>query len=219
MSTPRSWAAASRRSAWLMPSDGLLKRLLQPAYDAGVGGLVVTFVIYGLALGGIARWLVPGPDPMPLWASALVGLIGMGVGAAVGLAVGGTNPSGTEVAKSVVFLAIPASVVVVILYRRVVQKRPLTGPRAQTFPTRGLGVTKARRKLGLDAGTQPPTEGGQTASTLQKLKDLRDADLLTDEEYKAKRIQALEPDPDDSEWAPILKKVGLRRGRPEKSSD
>ena len=37
--------------------------------------LIILFIV-GLFVGALARLLVPGPDPMPLWMTALVGLCG-----------------------------------------------------------------------------------------------------------------------------------------------
>jgi uncharacterized membrane protein YeaQ/YmgE (transglycosylase-associated protein family) len=37
--------------------------------------LIILFVI-GLVVGGLARLLLPGPDPMSVWMTALVGLCG-----------------------------------------------------------------------------------------------------------------------------------------------
>jgi len=44
--------------------------------------LVVVFV-FGLAVGALARLAVPGPDPMPIWATAALGIGGSIVGGIV----------------------------------------------------------------------------------------------------------------------------------------
>jgi len=48
------------------------------SYDARVGLLVYLIVLFfaGLVVGGLARLLVPGPDPMGIGMTALVGLCG-----------------------------------------------------------------------------------------------------------------------------------------------
>ena len=48
------------------------------SYDAAVGLLVYLIVLFfaGLVVGGLARLLVPGPDPMGIGMTALVGLCG-----------------------------------------------------------------------------------------------------------------------------------------------
>ena len=42
-------------------------------------------VVLGFAIGGLARWAVPGPDPMPAWLTIFIGLTGSLVG-------GGSRP-------------------------------------------------------------------------------------------------------------------------------
>ena len=41
-----------------------------------MAGLVVSALITGLVTGMLARFAIPGPDPMPLWLTVLVGLAG-----------------------------------------------------------------------------------------------------------------------------------------------
>lgn len=43
-------------------------------------GSLVVMLLIGLAVGLIARWLVPGPDPMGLFATAALGVSGSYVG-------------------------------------------------------------------------------------------------------------------------------------------
>jgi uncharacterized membrane protein YeaQ/YmgE (transglycosylase-associated protein family) len=50
---------------------------------------LITFLIFGLIVGFLARALMPGPDPMSWWMTGLLGIggsfIGWGIGRAVGL--------------------------------------------------------------------------------------------------------------------------------------
>jgi membrane protein implicated in regulation of membrane protease activity len=62
-------------------------------------------------------------------------------------------------------LALLAAIAIVIAYRRFVQGRGVTGPEARRLPTRGIGV---QRELE------------------EKLRDLRDAGLLTEAELELK---------------------------------
>ena len=88
----------------------------------------------------------------------------------------------------------------VVAYRRFVQKRPLTGPDALKFPERGIGIDKfqdRRTKMeDLMRQAQGQVQGAQGAhaesaadSNLRKLSDLHDAGILTDEEYETKKAQ------------------------------
>ena len=84
---------------------------------------VIGLVIQGFIVGGLARWAVPGPDPMPWYATIGLGIGGNVVGGLVAQAVFGIY--GTFV------FALAAAVLLLVLYRVVVQKRPLTGPRSR----------------------------------------------------------------------------------------
>jgi uncharacterized membrane protein YeaQ/YmgE (transglycosylase-associated protein family) len=84
-------------------------------------GDVVFIVIVGLVIGALGRLAVPGPDPMPIWVTILVGLIGaFGGGAiAVSLGLGGGG---------IFIVSVLVATLIVIAYRRFVHKRPITGP-------------------------------------------------------------------------------------------
>jgi uncharacterized membrane protein YeaQ/YmgE (transglycosylase-associated protein family) len=87
-------------------------------------GDIVLIVISGLVIGALGRLAVPGPDPMPLWATILLGIVGSIVGGAVAVGVGFG-------AGGVFVLSVLAATIIVIAYRRVVQKRGITGPDAK----------------------------------------------------------------------------------------
>jgi hypothetical protein len=88
-------------------------------------------------------------------------------------------------------------VLLVVAYRRFVQKRPLTGPDALKFPERGIGIDKfnERRNKMEDLMRQAQGQGqgvhveSAADSNLRKLSDLHEAGILTDEEYETKRAQ------------------------------
>jgi uncharacterized membrane protein YeaQ/YmgE (transglycosylase-associated protein family) len=87
-------------------------------------GLIVALLLTGLVVGALARLAVPGPDPMPVWATIALGLAGSILGGVLFQALfGGT---GVPFAAAVV-----ASTLLLIAYRRFVQKRPIWGPGAK----------------------------------------------------------------------------------------
>jgi uncharacterized membrane protein YeaQ/YmgE (transglycosylase-associated protein family) len=90
-------------------------------------GEIVAILISGLVIGALARLAVPGPDPMPIWLTILLGIVGSIVGGMVAVAIG-LGVGGIFVAS--VF----AATLIVIAYRRVVQKRGITGPDARRMP-------------------------------------------------------------------------------------
>jgi uncharacterized membrane protein YeaQ/YmgE (transglycosylase-associated protein family) len=132
---------------------------------------VVVLVVGGLVVGGLARLAVPGPDPMPLWATGLLGLAGALVGGLVTWALVGTTGG--------LVSALLASILLLVLYRRFVQKRGITGPAAKQAPTQGWWLPKRREA--------PPPD-------LAKLTRLRDAGVITPEEYAARRRELGEAD-------------------------
>ena len=137
-------------------------------------GDLLSLALGGLVVGGMARLAVPGPDPMPVWLTVVVGLVGVFVGGGLGFAVA---------AETGAFLgAIVFATLVVIVYRRVVQKRGVTGPEAMRRPTRGRGV----RRAGPPAG-----HGEGVADRRETLTALRDAGGRPGDRVEATRRQVL----------------------------
>jgi uncharacterized membrane protein YeaQ/YmgE (transglycosylase-associated protein family) len=177
-------------------------------------GQVLGFMVTAFIIGGFARFAVPGPDPMPAWLTIAIGIAGTGIGYGIVYGVAGKANSW---ASTVSFVA---AVVLVLLYRRFVQKRPLWGKDAYRFPERGFGVESYRERLkraGIDPDnigihglgarqqmmpTQPtlatagaaaggdPTEN--PAHYLGLLEELHDSGVLDDDEYTASRTRLLE---------------------------
>jgi uncharacterized membrane protein YeaQ/YmgE (transglycosylase-associated protein family) len=84
-------------------------------------GDVVAIVLSGLVVGALGRLAVPGKDPMPLWLTIVIGIVGSVVGGIVAIALGfGIG--------GVFVLSVLAATLIVIVYRRIVQKRTVTGP-------------------------------------------------------------------------------------------
>jgi uncharacterized membrane protein YeaQ/YmgE (transglycosylase-associated protein family) len=85
--------------------------------------LLIYLIVGGFLVGGLARLAVPGPDPMPWWATILLGIAGMWIGGLVAWALFGMASS--------FFISLLTAVLLLIAYRKLVQKRPLTGPGAR----------------------------------------------------------------------------------------
>ena len=80
---------------------------------------VIALVIWGFIVGGLARLALPGPDPMPWYATLGLGLGGSLIGGIVARLLLGT-PGG-------LVFAVLGAILLLYLYRRFVRKRPLTG--------------------------------------------------------------------------------------------
>src|SRR5947209_12115553 len=144
-------------------------------------------MIFGFVTGGLARLAVPGPDPMPVWLTVAIGLVGSAVGGAIAIAIWGR---GTQAIGLLSFLG---AILLVVAYRRFVQKRPLTGPDAMKFPDRGIGIDRfqdRRRKMeDLLRQARGVQDTSDTDANLRKLSELHDAGVLTDDEFDAKKAQ------------------------------
>lgn len=150
-------------------------------------GAILLLLISGFAFGALARWAVPGPDPMPIWLTIFVGLGGSAIGGGITAAVLNANENVSRADYFTIELAsILVSILLVIAYRYFIQKRPILGPDALKQPTRGFGL----------GGRKRPTmrEAIQKAQLLKGLEDLRAGGLLTQEEYLEKRAKILKGD-------------------------
>lgn len=96
-------------------------------------GAILSILLSGLIIGLLARFAVPGKDPLKLWQTILLGIAGSLVGGLLAALFGFVDTDGTtdggEATASFLF-ALAGAIVLLILYRRFVQKRPLTGPGA-----------------------------------------------------------------------------------------
>ncbi len=178
-------------------------------------GAVLGAIIIAFVTGALARFALPGPDPMPPWLTIAIGLGGSAIGYGLVLAIGGRDQASWSGIASFF-----AAVGLVVIYRRFVQRRPVWGRDAYRFPERGFGVDHYRERLkraGIDPdqiGTQPfgglparqplqtspasahvpsgdhPTEN--PAHYLGLLEELHDTGVLEDDEYTAARTRLLE---------------------------
>ena len=144
-------------------------------------------MLFGFITGSLARLAVPGPDPMPVWLTVAIGLAGSLAGGVIAIAIWGQGNQGIGI------LAFIGAVLLVVAYRRFVQKRPIYGPDALKFPERGVGIERfqERRQKMEDMLRQAQAEQAKasTESHLEKLRDLHEAGILSDEEFEQKKAQ------------------------------
>jgi uncharacterized membrane protein YeaQ/YmgE (transglycosylase-associated protein family) len=183
-------------------------------------GLIIVAMASAFITGALARFAVPGPDPMPAWLTIAIGLGGTVIGTGIVIAVEGRHTKDTSWVGIASFLA---AVGLVVLYRHFIQKRPLWGKDAYRFPERGVGVGQARERLkkaGIDPdkiGTQQPFGAFQQppqasqpapaagraahdgddptenpAHFLGLLEELHDSGVLDDDEFATARTRLLE---------------------------
>jgi len=177
-------------------------------------GTIIAALASAFITGALARFAVPGPDPMPAWLTVVIGLGGTVVGGGIVILTVGQRPGWVGIAS------FGASIALVVVYRRFIQKRPLWGPGAYAFPKTGFGVEQYRERLqraGIDpdkvmspfvptaanapagaggvatagsAGGGDPTEN--PAYYLRLIEELHDNGVLDDHEYDASRLRLLE---------------------------
>src|SRR5690242_14298067 len=121
-----------------------------------MAGAVLSVIITAFVTGALARLALPGPDPMPIWLTVAIGLVGTLIGATIAYAIVGRDPAWISIGG---FLA---TVVIVGLYRRFVQRRPIFGREAYKFPERGVGIEQYRERLHR-AGIDPDRIGSPFA--------------------------------------------------------
>jgi uncharacterized membrane protein YeaQ/YmgE (transglycosylase-associated protein family) len=147
-------------------------------------GFALAIIVSGFVTGGLARFALPGPDPMPVWLTIAIGLTGSIVGAVVGRAISDDN------GYVVSFLSFGVAIALVAAYRRFVQHRPIFGPGAMAFPERGLGTAETRQKLrqlGFDPDAMRRTPRQIEQARLEAmLRELHRAGVLDDDELNAK---------------------------------
>ena len=85
---------------------------------------ILLVALSGLIVGGLARLAVPGPDPMSIWRTIALGVLGSLLGGLIAGALGVGGNGG------IFLLSLVGAVVLLILYRRVFQGRGITGPGA-----------------------------------------------------------------------------------------
>jgi len=146
--------------------------------------VVLAILISGFVTGALARLAIPGPDPMPIWLTVAIGLVGSITGALIGKAI--SHDNGFVIS----FLSFGIAMALVAGYRRFVQKRPIFGPGALAFPERGIGVDQTRerlQRLGIDPSALSPDPAKIERARLEAmLRELNRAGVLSDEELLEK---------------------------------
>jgi uncharacterized membrane protein YeaQ/YmgE (transglycosylase-associated protein family) len=80
---------------------------------------ILLAIIGGFIVGGLARWALPGPDPMPWYATVALGLGGSLLGGIIARVLIGTAGG--------FFFAFLGAVLLLYAYRKLVQHRGFTG--------------------------------------------------------------------------------------------
>jgi uncharacterized membrane protein YeaQ/YmgE (transglycosylase-associated protein family) len=122
---------------------------------------ILALIVGGLVVGALARLALPGPDPLPIWATILLGIAGSVLGGGIGFAAAG--PVGA------ILSSVVAASLLLLAYRRFVQKRPITGPAARRPPGREHAAAD------------------EDVPSIERLEQLRDAGVISAEEFELRR--------------------------------
>ena len=76
---------------------------------------ILLWILLGLVAGSVARWIMPGPDRLGVFATMLLGVAGAVLGGLVGAAVGSSGVIGFDVRSFLT--AIIGSLAVLFCYR------------------------------------------------------------------------------------------------------
>lgn len=80
------------------------------------------WVLVGLAAGGLARLLMPGREPMGLFLTMLLGLVGSFIGGAISAAVFGYDPGRPDFHVGGLLMSTLGAVLVLAIYLRFVRQ-------------------------------------------------------------------------------------------------
>jgi uncharacterized membrane protein YeaQ/YmgE (transglycosylase-associated protein family) len=90
---------------------------------------IIVLLVVGVLAGALARLLVPGPDPMTLWQTWLLGVLGSFVGGFLGFVLFGADIDDGVVQTSGVIGSILGAVILLLIYRAVSRRN--SGARLQ----------------------------------------------------------------------------------------
>jgi uncharacterized membrane protein YeaQ/YmgE (transglycosylase-associated protein family) len=86
---------------------------------------IISLLIIGLIAGFLARLLVPGPDPMSVFATLVLGIVGSFIGGFLGYLIFGKDIDDGALQASGIIGSIIGAVIALLVYRFAVSRRRL----------------------------------------------------------------------------------------------
>jgi uncharacterized membrane protein YeaQ/YmgE (transglycosylase-associated protein family) len=85
---------------------------------------IIVLLIVGFIAGGLARLLVPGPDPMSLAGTWLLGVLGSFLGGFLGFVLFGADIDDGAVQVSGLIGSVIGAIILLLIYRAMQRRRP-----------------------------------------------------------------------------------------------
>lgn len=85
---------------------------------------IIVLLIVGFIAGGLARLLVPGPDPMSLAGTWLLGVLGSFLGGFLGYVLLGADIEDGAVQVSGIIGSVIGAIILLLVYRAMQRRRP-----------------------------------------------------------------------------------------------
>jgi uncharacterized membrane protein YeaQ/YmgE (transglycosylase-associated protein family) len=82
-------------------------------------GFIISMLVIGLVAGFLARAIVPGPDPMSLGGTIVLGIVGSYVGGLLGYLLFGKDASEGALQPSGIIGAVIGAVIALLVWRRI----------------------------------------------------------------------------------------------------
>ena len=82
-------------------------------------GFIVVMLVLGLIAGALARAIVPGPDPMGIWATILLGVVGSFIGGFIAYALFHKDASQGALQPSGLIGSVIGAIIALLVYRAV----------------------------------------------------------------------------------------------------
>ncbi len=82
---------------------------------------ILSWIVMGLIVGALAKWIMPGPDPGGCIVTTLIGIAGAFVGGFIGSLLGLGTVSGLNIGS--ILLATVGALLLLFIYRQVVKRR------------------------------------------------------------------------------------------------
>lgn len=76
---------------------------------------ILSWIVFGLIAGALAKWIMPGKDPGGIIVTAILGVVGAFIGGYIGTLLGLGTVTGFDIRSF--FVAVLGAIVVLVIYR------------------------------------------------------------------------------------------------------